>query len=199
MEKRSRGRPKQFDEAKVLAAAGRVFWQKGYSATSLDDLAVAMEMNRPSIYRAFGDKQTIYLKTLSIFSTQMELAMEATLFAEHDIRKGLGQFYRAALKVYTEGEQPLGCMVMSTAVPAAATHPEIQNDLSQVIKNIDNKLKRRFQQAMTAKALPEGFDVATRVPIAQGVLHSLSIRARAGESKAKLKKMIDDSVNLVLS
>ena len=44
-----RGRPKLYDSEAALKAAGAVFWAKGYSGTSLDDLSNAMGMNRPSI------------------------------------------------------------------------------------------------------------------------------------------------------
>ncbi|MFT4571283.1 MAG: AcrR family transcriptional regulator [Hyphomicrobiaceae bacterium] len=96
-------------------------------------------MNRPSIYRAFGDKEAIYRKALAQFCERMDEAVEQTLFAEKDVRKGLTNFYLAALDVYTAGEQQLGCMVMSTAASAATSHPEIQADLMQDIQQIDRK------------------------------------------------------------
>ncbi|HVR63824.1 MAG TPA: TetR family transcriptional regulator, partial [Polyangia bacterium] len=50
-----RGRPRLYDPDVALSRAIDVFWQLGYSGTSLDDLCAAMEMNRPSLYAAFGD------------------------------------------------------------------------------------------------------------------------------------------------
>src|SRR5580700_11977719 len=61
---RTRGRPRQYDPERALANAAEVFWKYGYAATSLDDLAAATGMNRPSLYAAFGDKRDLYLKTL---------------------------------------------------------------------------------------------------------------------------------------
>jgi AcrR family transcriptional regulator len=80
--KRARGRPRQYDEESALQAAGQVFWTKGFSATSLDDLSVAMGMNRPSIYGAFGDKEALYRRALMQFCEGMEAAFERTMLAE---------------------------------------------------------------------------------------------------------------------
>ena len=196
---RSRGRPREFDESLALEAAADVFWSNGYSGTSLDDLAAAMGMNRPSIYRAFGDKQSLYRRALARFCETMELAMQNTLFSETDIHKGLGRFLREALSVYVSGEQPRGCMVMSTAVAAAVSYPEIRENLLGILRMIDQKIEERMRQAVEAGELPAEFDVRSRAAIAQGLLHTLSLRARAGESKARLANLIKRGTELVLS
>ena len=197
--KRARGRPRQYDESSALAAACDVFWTKGFSATSLDDLASAMHMNRPSIYRAFGDKETLYRRALVQFMQGMQAAFAATMLAEERIEQALTQFYRAAVATYTAGAVPRGCMVMSTAVTAATCHPEIRDDVLAVIRELDAQVARRLQRAVDDGQLPQSFDCGTRARIAQGLLHSLSLRARAGEPPKQLQSLIDHAVALVLS
>ena len=41
-DERRRGRPRSFDPDVVLEKARAVFWNQGYAATSLDDLAAAL-------------------------------------------------------------------------------------------------------------------------------------------------------------
>ena len=62
-----------------MRQALEAFWSHGYSGTSLDDLAVAMSMNRPSLYAAFGDKQALDLKALESYWDQALVAMRALL------------------------------------------------------------------------------------------------------------------------
>ncbi|MCK7614783.1 TetR/AcrR family transcriptional regulator [Roseibium sediminicola] len=76
------GRPRSFDEAAALDAAMRVFWEKGFEATSLDDLTKAMGLSRSSFYAAFGCKQTLFLRAVEHYSrkgiqTLKEVADEA--------------------------------------------------------------------------------------------------------------------------
>ncbi len=60
-------RPKSFDPDTVLTKAMGVFWEKGYDAASISDLTAAMGINRFSLYDTFGDKHTLYLKSLESY------------------------------------------------------------------------------------------------------------------------------------
>ncbi len=197
--KRARGRPKQYNEDEAIQAAGQVFWSKGFSATSLDDLSAAMEMNRPSIYRAFGGKESIYRKALLQFRQGMEAAFTRTMLSEPDVGKALTTFYGEALTIYTTGTQPKGCMVMSTAATAATNHAEIQADLLSIIRDLDKKIADRFEQALKAGQLSATFDISGRAALAQSLLHSLSLRARAGEQQNQLKQLIKSGVATIIS
>ena len=59
-----KGRPRAYDPDTALDRAMRVFWDAGFASSWLDELGAAMSMNRPSVYGAFGDKESLYLKTL---------------------------------------------------------------------------------------------------------------------------------------
>ena len=56
----SRGRPREFDRTEALNQAMKIFWQKGYTATSMNDLDEAMGIKSPSLYAAFGSKEDLY-------------------------------------------------------------------------------------------------------------------------------------------
>ena len=193
-----RGRPKLYDTDAALKAAGSVFWAKGYSGTSLDDLSDAMGMNRPSIYRAFGDKEDIYRQTLNQFGKVMDAAFIETLMNEKDIRKGLRKFYRKALEVYSRDETALGCMVWSTAPAATLIHPEVQADLLAAINHVDARLRQRVDLAIEQGQIKKGVDAKSLSKLLQALLHSISIRVRAGESIIRLRRFVDSSIVILL-
>ena len=80
-EKAPRGRPRSFVADEVLERVRAVFMEKGFSAASLDDLAAAAGLNRPSLYAAFGDKEQLYLHTLNRYGAQSVAGMEAIFAA----------------------------------------------------------------------------------------------------------------------
>src|SRR5437868_2033620 len=65
-----KGRPREFDIDEALAAALRVFWSKGYEGASLTDLTEAMGITRPSLYAAFGNKESLFRKALDLYERE---------------------------------------------------------------------------------------------------------------------------------
>jgi AcrR family transcriptional regulator len=178
---RRAGRPRLFDEDAALDRALELFWQRGLAGASLDELAAAMGMRRPSVANAFGDKEALYRRALARFADRARSAA-ATQLAEPDLARALEGFYLAALEVYCAGDPPAGCLVVCTAPAAALVHPDVRGDLLGVVRDLDAALTRRFAQAGDA-------DPALSAKLAQAVLHTLAIRARAGESKASLRRL----------
>ena len=59
-------RPKQYDTDVVVEKAMHVFWEKGYEATSVQELVDATGINRFSMYQAFGDKHSLFIRALTV-------------------------------------------------------------------------------------------------------------------------------------
>jgi TetR/AcrR family transcriptional regulator, copper-responsive repressor len=194
---RPRGRPRQFDAAAVLERATGVFWSHGLSTTTLADLCAATGLVRPSIANAFGDKQDLYRLALSRFSEQVRGQVADVLASSDDLATALTRFYSAALDVYCAQSPALGCFVMCTAPVEAVAHPEVREQLSNLIADLDEVLKARFAKARRNRQLGASADAAVLGRLAQSVLHSLAIRARSGASKESLRRVARDAVNLL--
>lgn len=194
---RARGRPRAYDPGAALGAARDAFWSAGYSATSLDDLASATGMNRPSLYAAFGNKHALYLKTLGQLGEEMTRQVGAVLGAPIPLREALRKFYLNALALYLSGEQgPRGCFIVCTATVEAVEEPDVREFLRQTLRQIDDALIARFRHAVLQGELPTGSDPDTLGRLAASVLHSLAVRARAGQSRASLKRMAEGAASL---
>ncbi|AVK61425.1 TetR/AcrR family transcriptional regulator [Lactobacillus sp. CBA3605] len=55
---------KTFNDDQVITQIMQLFWQNGYYHTSMDDIVTKSGVKKQSLYNAFGDKHTLYLKSL---------------------------------------------------------------------------------------------------------------------------------------
>jgi AcrR family transcriptional regulator len=72
-------RPKEFDPDKALGEALLLFWERGYEATSIDDIVTRLNLNRSSLYHTFGDKHALFLQTLRAYHQRVLRNVEAAL------------------------------------------------------------------------------------------------------------------------
>ena len=56
--------PTEERRATIVEAAGRLFGERGYDATRLDDIAAAAGVTKPILYRHFDTKRALYLALL---------------------------------------------------------------------------------------------------------------------------------------
>lgn len=194
----ARGRPRQFDEDKALTGAMYLFWEKGLSATSLDDLAAAMNMNRPSIYNAFGNKDDIYRKSLARFCGQLDNGLRETLEASPNIRPGLNAFFEQAIEMYCGNSPPMGCLMICTAPSEALSHPEVGKDLKELISRLDKGFTKRLERAQRDGELSKEAQPKLVAKLLQATLQTLALRARSGESKASLRKLARYAVDALV-
>lgn len=192
-----RGRPRQFEHGAVLLRALEVFWRQGYAATTIDNLATAMGLNKPSLYNAYGDKQAIYRQAFAAFMAQVESEVKAALASSPDIRKALQRFFEGAIAVYCAQTPALGCFAICTATTEAVAHADIQQDLQATIAGLDALLTARFTQAKDAGQIASQHQAADLARLTQAVLHSLAVRSRAGESRAALTRLAKQAVVLL--
>ena len=195
--KRSRGRPREYDADKALERAANCFWKHGYAGTSLDDLAHATGMNRPSLYAAFGNKRDLYLKTLRRYLGESRDTAKALLADGPSLRTYLERFYRAALNVYFAGSGARGCYSIGTAATESAVDAAVRSLLGDSIQGTDAFFASLVRNAIELgeihpKASPEAL-----AQVLTATLHTLAIRSRAGQSRPELEKLAAATIEIV--
>jgi len=112
-------RPREFDEALVLDAAIARFWQRGYEATSVRDLADEMNIAGASLYNAFGDKRTLYERALNRYLDQTLRERIRRLEPSLPPREAIVAFLQEIIKRSLADKQRRGCMLVNSAIESA--------------------------------------------------------------------------------
>jgi TetR/AcrR family transcriptional regulator, copper-responsive repressor len=192
---RPRGRPRSYDPQQALRRARDSFWRAGYAGTSLDDLAAAMAMNRPSVYAAFGDKRALYEQTLARYAANSCTALERTLALPGSLREILGFVYAGATEFYLAGGRARGCYLVGTALTEARASRKVRALLESTFQRFTQLFEARFELA--AAELSTAPDPSALAHIATATLNTLSLRARSGAGRATLEALSSATIAVI--
>lgn len=192
-----RGRPRSFDDDEIKRLITEEFQRKGFAATSLDDLARATGLTRPSLYGAFGDKLAMFLLAVDTFSEALGKTAGAALRDGTTVDAALSGFYEAILNKYFEaGDTSQGCLVFATAVSDAGSNPEIQVHLRKHFAQFESTLKCRIEELLPTST-DKQIEVVVRLSVS--ALHSMAVRARTGETRVALELSIKQTLAAIRS
>nr|WP_295870835.1 TetR/AcrR family transcriptional regulator [uncultured Chitinophaga sp.] len=120
------GRNRIFDEQEVIRKATTVFWERGYEATSTEDLLAAMGIGKGSFYNAFpGGKQEIFEKALEQFSTRAFAGLKAAVATGDDPVTAVLDFFRDIANE-SRAVHMKGCFMGNTVAELSHTEPALE-------------------------------------------------------------------------
>ena|SRR5210317_1613857 len=134
-QKRSVGRPREFDEERALEAAMDEFWKKGYESTSLNDLCCCTGLHKGSLYQAFGDKHQLFMRSLNHYADREFKEVADVAFQQDSPLDSIRALVRTVCDHAAEGR---GCLMINSMVELAPHDPEVKEMLM-------NEGQRRIQ------------------------------------------------------
>jgi len=188
-----RGRPRTFAVEPALDRALHVFWQKGYEGTSLSDLTRAMGINRPSLYAAFGDKQSLFRKVLDRYAEGPAAYFDEAL-REPTARAVVERLLRASADLQTSRRNPRGCLAVQGALACGDEADSIRQHLVSYRAAGEAKLRRRLQRAKATGDLPANADPADLARYVVTVVQGMAVLAAGGASRRALRGVIETAL-----
>jgi TetR/AcrR family transcriptional repressor of nem operon len=140
-------RQKEFDPDQALADAMNLFWEKGYEATSVQDLVDRMGINRFSLYDTFGNKHDLFLRALESYRDQTEAGPIASL---SDSVEGLGAiraYFSAVLDSLSEPGGKRSCFMVNSLAEKARTNAQINNCVMKNVASLEGAFKQAVDRA----------------------------------------------------
>lgn len=186
------GRPREFDPDVALDHALLLFWRDGYEGASINRIADAMGLSKPSLYAAFGDKESLYLRALARYGERQRARFASVLDAEPDARTAVETFLRSMLDAHLDPDMPGGCMVVAgtTICDSPAVPQSIKLALHEALRSGAMAIEARLARAQRERQLPSSVDVAALATYFNTVLAGLSVQAKGNQCGEVLRAVI---------
>lgn len=183
----ARGRPRSFDRDAALDKAVRLFWRRGYEATSMRELTTELGIGAPSLYHAFGDKQQLFAEALRHYDTRYGEFIDRALAEEPTARDAAARVLREGPARYTRRGLPAGCLVVSG--DANTSNVEVHELLRRLRNAKSAAFAAKIRADIAAGRLPAGTDATALARYLLTTLNGIAQAARDGVPRAQLERV----------
>lgn len=188
-----RGRPREFDTDKALDRAMLLFWKHGYEGTSLAALADGMGVNMPSLYAAFGNKESLFEKVLQRYLERPASYLPRAL--EHpDAKTAIRNMLNGAIEMVMDPRHPDGCLLVQGALASGPEVVAIRKKLATKRAGAELAVRRRLERAAEEREIVRNADCAGLARYFITVIWGMSVQAAGGASREQLKEVAETAM-----
>jgi TetR/AcrR family transcriptional regulator, regulator of autoinduction and epiphytic fitness len=155
----------------IVAAAERLFLERGFGSVSMDELAEAAGVARRTLYNQFASKEEIFREMLLRVSGQLEDAFPPGIETQGDVEDVLGLVARMILELHKRPEY-LGFLRM--VVADSRQFPWIAEELAAVMVPQTERLVR-YLAHLTAMGILDCRNPLLAAHQFMGMLNELSL------------------------
>src|ERR1700730_9991669 len=175
-----RGRPRSFDTEAAVERAMGVFWSRGYHGTALPDLLRATKLSRGSLYAAFGDKHSLFLRALDRYVANALTRMDIELDPRREPVDGLRAYLAGYVDRTTGANGRRGCLLVATAMELAGQDAEVGRRIASFFKAMEARMVDALSRAEAAGKLGDGVEPSSAARILVCFVEGLRVICKTG-------------------
>ena len=195
----NRGRPRTFDEDKVLDASIPLFLKSGYFGISISEILQALQMERSSFYLAFGDKVSFYCQVLNLYHDRAYATMKNGLDDNNDFVDAFDSVIDFFYVNVTKDEFNYGCLTANAAVEVDEKHEKIGNTVRELRSKMVDLYKDRLERAKKDGQVPDNTDTEATAQFLKCCLDGMAIHARGHKDLRSIGQIRDHIRTIVRS
>ena len=178
------GRNRKYDRQVVLRRAMGLFWQKGYQATSMAEMAQVTGLNTASMYKEFGDKDGLFEGALAHYRGEV-MARRFELLTEEPNLRGVEAFLESVASGAAKAEYR-GCLMMNHLAQKHAISADAAEMIEDFCNAIEELLETALRNAQASGDLPSDKDPGGLASYIMCCVHGIVFYGRHPSKKDRL-------------
>jgi TetR/AcrR family transcriptional regulator, transcriptional repressor for nem operon len=145
---------KLFNKNIALNKAKNIFWQKGYNATSMQDLVDGMAISRQSLYDTFGNKEALYLTCLQTYKQDAQENACINLAYNNSLQQTIQNYFNTVVADIIADKTQKGCFMLNTLVEVVPENKKAKAEVAKNLHNLETAMLQLFAQAKANNDYP---------------------------------------------
>ncbi|WP_438281669.1 TetR/AcrR family transcriptional regulator [Pseudomonas alabamensis] len=183
-------RSREFDPDAIAEAAMRVFWQRGYAGTSIQDLVEGTGLGRGSLYNAFGSKQGLYEFALSRYY-DMTAFNVALLAEEGPVKELIRRLLHKIVAEELHDTENLGCMVANASLEVARHDSGIAELVAKNFSRMERALTAVFLRGQAAGEIEAGRRPEALARFVVSTIQGIRVIGKGGAREDRSERLAD--------
>jgi len=173
-------RPRQFHEHEAVGDALQKFWKQGYQGTSIPDLVEATGLERGSLYKAFGDKHSLFEKAIGTYLRSGRAAMRQILNAEGSPLDRLRTWIMQAVHGCSGARGGPGCFAVNAMIELAPSDAKIRARLARHWSIVEGALEQTLAEGQRAREIRDDLSAQELARIIVRMIAGIAAFSRQG-------------------
>jgi TetR/AcrR family transcriptional regulator, transcriptional repressor for nem operon len=190
-------RPREFDAEMALSQTMRVFWEQGYRASTFADLVKAADVQKQSLYCAFGDKRSLFLKSLELYRNQVLSQIRDQLSEADSPLEGIAGVMRYASQPPGPKARPSGCLMANTALELGVNDPDVAAEVKRLFRGMERLLTGAVKKGQERGEITTRFDSAAIGQSLANTINGFRILENTGASRQQLRTVADMALAVI--
>jgi TetR/AcrR family transcriptional repressor of nem operon len=190
------GRPRQFDRDEALEKAMMVFWEKGFTATSVHDLLRCMGISRQSLYNTFGDKRQLFLAALDHYKSKLSYGFWGTLSRPDASLPEIRAVFDRVLLLAAPGA-PRACMMASSCMEQGLFDDLVAGRAREAFAQLETLFEQAIRNAQRKGEVGGHVKARATARHLSNTLQGLGVLLRSGADEERARDVIDVALSVL--
>ena len=183
-------RPRQYDREEVLEKTTDLFWEKGFEATSMNEVVARTGLNKHSLYSEFGDKEKLFIDCIDYYSSNSSRFVRDILARKPLGLSNIEAFFENRVS-YAASDDCKGCLIFNSVTEKETLSEEVNQKVKALLSSFNVVFYNCLKAAQDNNEISSDKNCKVLASYLTCFTSGLVNYGKNETNKKKLRKMVD--------